>query len=71
MRSGANQRGTQYTQENKNRKFPKSWDILPILVQEVARTPNRIDQNRSPHIILSLTQQSQRIERKKKNNLQR
>jgi hypothetical protein len=44
--------------------FPNPEKVLPIQVQEASRTPNRLDQNRtSPHGILSLKQQAQRIEK--------
>jgi hypothetical protein len=33
----------------------------PIQVQEASSTPNRLDQNRTTHDILSLKQQAQRI----------
>jgi hypothetical protein len=36
---------------------------MPIKVQEASRTPNRLDQNKLPHNILSLKQQAQRIEK--------
>jgi hypothetical protein len=36
---------------------------MPMQVQEASRIPNRLDQNRTPHDILSLKQQAQRIEK--------
>jgi hypothetical protein len=37
--------------------FPNLKKIFPIQVQEASRTPNRTDQNRTIHNILSLKQQ--------------
>jgi hypothetical protein len=34
---------------------------MPIYIEEASRTPNRLDQNRTAHNILSLKQQSQKI----------
>jgi hypothetical protein len=36
---------------------------LPTQLQEASRTPNRFDQNRTSQHILSLKQQTQRIEK--------
>jgi hypothetical protein len=36
--------------------FPNLEKIMPIQVQEASRTPNRLDQNRTKHDILSLKQ---------------
>jgi hypothetical protein len=35
-------------------KFPNLDKSMPIQIQEASRTPNRLDQNRTPHDILSL-----------------
>jgi hypothetical protein len=43
--------------------FPNLKKVLPIQVQEAFRTPNRLDQNRTSHGILSLKQQAQRAEK--------
>jgi hypothetical protein len=43
--------------------FPNLEKTIPIQVQEDSRTPNRLDQNRTTHNILSLKQQAQRIEK--------
>jgi hypothetical protein len=43
--------------------FPNLQKIMPIQGQEASRTPNRLDQNRTPHNILSLKQQAQRLEK--------
>jgi hypothetical protein len=43
--------------------FPNLEKAMPIQVQEACRTPNRPDQNRTTHGILSLKQQAQRIEK--------
>jgi hypothetical protein len=43
--------------------FPNLEKSMPIQVQEASRTPNRLDQNRTTHNILSLKQQAQRIEK--------
>jgi hypothetical protein len=42
--------------------FPNVEKTMPIQVQEASRTPNRPDQNRTPHNILSL-KQVQRLEK--------
>jgi hypothetical protein len=36
--------------------FPNLEKIMPIQVQETSKTPNRLDQNRTTHNILSLKQ---------------
>jgi chromosome segregation ATPase len=43
--------------------FPNLEKTMPIQVQEFSKTPNRLDQNRTTHNILSLKQQKQRIEK--------
>jgi hypothetical protein len=43
--------------------FPNLEKTIPIQVQEVSRTPNRLDQIELTHGILSLKQQAQRIEK--------
>jgi hypothetical protein len=43
--------------------FPNIEKSMPIQVQEASRTPNRPDQNRGTHNILSLKQQVQRPEK--------
>jgi hypothetical protein len=43
--------------------FPNIEEVMPIQVQEASWTPNRPDQNRSFHDILSLKQQAQRIDK--------
>jgi hypothetical protein len=44
------------------KNFPNLEKTMPIQIQEASRTPNRLDQNRTTHDILSLKQQAQRIE---------
>jgi hypothetical protein len=39
--------------------FPNLEKVLPIQIQETSRTPNRLDQSRTTHDILSLKQQAQ------------
>jgi hypothetical protein len=34
--------------------FPNLKKTMPVLVQEASRTPNRLDQNRTTHDIISL-----------------
>jgi hypothetical protein len=43
--------------------FPNLEKTTPIQVQEASRTPNRLDQNRTTHDILSLKQQAQKLEK--------
>jgi hypothetical protein len=43
--------------------FPSLEKAMPIQVQEVSRTPNKLDQNRTTPQTLSLKQQAQRIEK--------
>jgi hypothetical protein len=43
--------------------FPNVEKTMPIQVQEASKTPNRLDQIELPHDILSLKQQTQRIEK--------
>jgi chromosome segregation ATPase len=43
--------------------LPNLVITMPIQVQEASRTPNRLDQNRTPHDILSLKQQAQSIKK--------
>jgi hypothetical protein len=43
--------------------FPNLEKVLPTHIQEASRTPNRLDQNRTTHNILSLKQQAQRTEK--------
>jgi hypothetical protein len=43
--------------------FPNIEKAMPTQVQEASRIPNRHDQNRTTHSILSLKQQAQRIEK--------
>jgi hypothetical protein len=43
--------------------FPNLEKVMPTKVQEVSRTPNRLDQIELTHKILSLKQQAQRIEK--------
>jgi hypothetical protein len=43
--------------------FPTLEKTTLIQVQEASRIPNRLDQNRTTHDILSLKQQAQRIEK--------
>jgi predicted metal-dependent hydrolase len=43
--------------------FPNLEKAMPIQVQEAFRTPNRLDQKRTPHNTLSLKLQAQRIEK--------
>jgi hypothetical protein len=38
--------------------FPNLTKVLPIQVQEASRTPNRLDQNRTSHSLISLKQQA-------------
>jgi hypothetical protein len=47
--------------------FPNIEKAMPTQVQEASRKPNRHDQNRTTHNILSLKQQAKR----KKNKIQR
>jgi hypothetical protein len=42
--------------------FPHLEKTMPIQVQEASRTPNRLDQSRTAHNMLSLKQQAQGIE---------
>jgi hypothetical protein len=44
-------------------KFPNLEKVMLSQVQEVSRTPNRLDQNRTSHNILSLKQKAQGIEK--------
>jgi hypothetical protein len=43
--------------------FPNLEKSMPIQVQEASRTPNKPDQNKLPHGVLSLKQQVQRLEK--------
>jgi hypothetical protein len=43
--------------------FSNLEKTMPIQVQEASRTPNRPDQNRTTHNILSLKQQIQKLEK--------
>jgi hypothetical protein len=43
--------------------FPNLEKVLPIEVQEVSKTPNRLCKNRTLQGILSLKQQAQRTEK--------
>jgi hypothetical protein len=45
------------------KNFPNLEKTIPIQVQKASRTPNRLDQNRTSHGILSLKQQVQRLEK--------
>jgi hypothetical protein len=43
--------------------FPNLQKTMPIQVQEVCRTPNRLTKIELPHDVLSLKQQVQRLEK--------
>jgi hypothetical protein len=43
--------------------FPNLEKIMPIQLQEISRTPDRLTKIKIPHNILSLKQQAQRIEK--------
>jgi hypothetical protein len=42
---------------------PNLEKAMPIQIKEASRTPNRLDQIKLPHNILSLKQQARRIEK--------
>jgi hypothetical protein len=43
--------------------FQNVEKAMPIQVKEASRRPNTLDQNRTPHNILSLKQQAQGVEK--------